>query len=165
MICEHSSSHKHGSHEQYDCPEYQDVNTMYVSYIIIFCLILSYVQLATLGILTTTQKLMDTAPAKECMMIIAPMRLKQQSLSKFKRSMRVMDAPRLRIMILQCCPYPCISCLICTHEDRGFLDHSNKVSFSKTAWRKACKELEVKLEMRPELLKVVCGLMGYQIQN
>ena len=38
VTCEHSSSHKHGSHEQYDCPEYQDVNTMYVSYIIIFCL-------------------------------------------------------------------------------------------------------------------------------
>lgn len=47
--------------------------------------------------------------------------------------------------------------LVCMQEDGGFPEHSSEVSFARAAWRKACAELEVKLEMMPELLKMVCG--------
>ena len=46
--------------------------------------------------------------------------------------------------------------LLCTQDNGSFQDHTNEVEYARTAWRKACKELEVKLEMTPQLLKMVC---------
>jgi hypothetical protein len=45
-------------------------------------------------------------------------------------------------------------CLICT--DTPYPDHSQELEFVKIGWRIACKKMEVKLEMTPELVKMVC---------
>ena len=44
-------------------------------------------------------------------------------------------------------------CLICTNTP--FPDHSQELEFVMIAWRIACKKMEVKLEMTPELVKMV----------
>jgi hypothetical protein len=45
-------------------------------------------------------------------------------------------------------------CLICT--DTPFPDHSKELQFVTIAWRIAYKKMDVKLEMTPELVKMVC---------
>jgi len=44
-------------------------------------------------------------------------------------------------------------CLICTNTP--FPDHAKELEFVRLAWRKACEKIEVKLEMTPELVKMV----------
>jgi hypothetical protein len=45
-------------------------------------------------------------------------------------------------------------CLIST--DTPFPDHSKELEFVKIAWNVACKKVGLKLEMTPELVKMVC---------
>jgi len=44
-------------------------------------------------------------------------------------------------------------CLICTNTP--FPDHSQELEFVTIAWRIACKKMGVKLEVTPELVKMV----------
>jgi hypothetical protein len=44
-------------------------------------------------------------------------------------------------------------CLICT--DTPFPDHAKELEFVRIAWKKACEQVEVKLQITPELVKMV----------
>jgi hypothetical protein len=44
-------------------------------------------------------------------------------------------------------------CLICT--DTPFPDHAKELEFVKIGWAIACKKLDIRLEMTPELVKMV----------
>jgi hypothetical protein len=44
-------------------------------------------------------------------------------------------------------------CLICT--DTPFPDHAKELEFVKIGWTIACKKLDIRLEMTPELVKMV----------
>jgi hypothetical protein len=44
-------------------------------------------------------------------------------------------------------------CLICT--DTPFLDHAKELEFAKIGWKIGCKKLDIRLEMTPELVKMV----------
>lgn len=45
--------------------------------------------------------------------------------------------------------------LVCSQKHGGFPDHTKELDFVKIAWRRACEELDVRLEMTPELVKMV----------
>ena len=44
-------------------------------------------------------------------------------------------------------------CLICT--DTPFPDHAKELEFVRIAWKTACEQVEVKLQITPELVKMV----------
>ena len=48
---------------------------------------------------------------------------------------------------------PIYRCLVCTRAP--FPDHTKELEFVKIAWRKACEQVEVRLEMTPELIRMV----------
>jgi len=52
-------------------------------------------------------------------------------------------------------------CLIAT--DTPFPDHSKELEFVKITWNIACKKVGLKLEMTPELVKMVC--IHYNLQQ
>ena len=44
-------------------------------------------------------------------------------------------------------------CLICTNTP--FPDHTKELKFVKIGWQIACKKMEIRLKMTPELVKMV----------